>query len=37
MKFGLFGGISASGGDVTGYRDSYEDYNASVIEAEALG
>ena len=37
MKFGLFGGISASGGDVTGYRDSYEDYIASVIEAEALG
>ena len=37
MKFGLFGGISASGGDVTGYRDSYESYIASVIEAEALG
>lgn len=37
MKFGLFGGISASGGDVTGYRNSYESYIASVIEAEALG
>jgi alkanesulfonate monooxygenase SsuD/methylene tetrahydromethanopterin reductase-like flavin-dependent oxidoreductase (luciferase family) len=37
MKFGLFGGISASGGDVTGYRDSYESYIASVVEAEALG
>jgi alkanesulfonate monooxygenase SsuD/methylene tetrahydromethanopterin reductase-like flavin-dependent oxidoreductase (luciferase family) len=37
MKFGLFGGISASGGDVTGYRDSYESYIASVVEAETLG
>lgn len=37
MKFGMFGGISASGGDVTGYRASYEDYIAAVIEAETLG
>lgn len=37
MKFGLFGGISASSGDVTGYRDSYESYIASVIDAEKLG
>jgi alkanesulfonate monooxygenase SsuD/methylene tetrahydromethanopterin reductase-like flavin-dependent oxidoreductase (luciferase family) len=37
MKFGMFGGISASGGDVTGYRASYEDYIAAVMEAETLG
>ncbi len=37
MKFGMFGGISASGGDVTGYQNSYEAYIAAVIEAEALG
>lgn len=37
MKFGMFGGISASGDDVTGYRDSYESYIAAVIEAETLG
>ena len=37
MKFGLFGGISAVGGDVTGYQNSYETYIDAVIEAEALG
>lgn len=37
MKFGMFGGISAVGGDVTGYRNSYESYIDAVIEAEALG
>ncbi len=37
MKFGMFGGISAVGGDVTGYQTSYEAYIDAVIEAEALG
>lgn len=37
MKFGMFGGISAAGGDVTGYQNSYQDYIAAVLDAETLG
>lgn len=37
MKFGMFGGISAIGGDISGYQNSYETYIDAVIEAEALG
>ena len=38
MKFGLFGGISSSGGaEVSGYLASYEGYIQAVIDAETLG
>jgi len=37
MKFGIFGGARSSPGVEDGYRDSYESYIESVVEAEALG
>jgi alkanesulfonate monooxygenase SsuD/methylene tetrahydromethanopterin reductase-like flavin-dependent oxidoreductase (luciferase family) len=38
MKFGLFGGISSSGGtEVSGYLANYEGYIQAVVDAEALG
>lgn len=37
MKFGLFGGARATTGGVDEYREGYDAYIESVVEAEALG
>lgn len=37
MKFGLFGGARTTSGGVDEYREGYDAYIDSVVEAEALG
>jgi len=37
MKFGLFGGARTTPGGMDGYRDGYDAYIESVVEAEELG